>query len=283
MSANQNQKSRMKHHSTWALAVAGAALVAASQAGAQVAYSPGDLLLNFRNPSATTGNDLEVDVGPVGNLTTEELVPSSLVEGEFGTIGTGVGDVSLGFSAAAAHAAGTDGDLWLTRVDTTPGAQPSVVSGQQTYSSQNPVAIRIGNMGSGYQAGTLVAGYNNATTVPGGLTDSYQTQGQQSSASPGVIDYNGFENVNASKGGNIESVQDGSGNVYEALWEVPSTTTSGGATTGAADTYLGYLTFQPNGEVDFTTSAVPEPSALELLVGTGVGAMALRRKFKFRF
>ncbi len=241
----------MKLKKTRLLALAGAALLAAIPAWAQSTYTAGDLLLIFRNPATPTADDLEINVGSPASLSTGTLVPASLIQNEFGVLGTSAGDVAVGFSAAAADAPGTDGTLWLTRADTTPGSQPSVASAQQTYSSQNPVTQRIGNIGAGYNTGAPVSGSANAVTVSGGATDSYQTQGQQSVSAPGVINFNGYENVNPTKGGNIESVQDGSGNVYEALWKVPATTSSSGAATGATDTYLGYFTFKPSGEVDF--------------------------------
>ena len=265
----------MIKNKTWILALTGAALIAALQAHGQTpTYAADDLILNFRNPAATTGNDLEVNLGAVTDLASGEVASSTLVEGVFGTIGTGVGDVTVGLSATAADAAGTTGTLWLTRVDTTPGTAPTTVSGQQSFSPQNLTAQRIGNIGLGYNSGTVVTGFNNATTVAGGNTDSYQTQGQESVSQTGRIDFGLNQNINASKGGNIETVQNGSADVYEALWEVP--------VSGTADTYEGYFTFQPNGEVDFTSvSSVPEPSTYALLLSTGLGALAMRRKLRW--
>jgi hypothetical protein len=104
---------------------------------------------------------------------------------------------------------------------------------------------------------------------------SYQAQGEanSSTAGQGSITFGGNESIVARDGGAIETIQNGSGNIYESLWEVPASDTVGGA-----DTYLGYLTFQPNGEVDFTGSAVPEPSTYVLLLLTGVFGWVFRRQ-----
>src|SRR5579863_5414203 len=107
----------MTKQKTFMLALAGAALVTASQARAQ-SNAVDQVLLNFRNPNAITGNDLEVNLGSAQNLTTGVVAPAALVTGVFGTIGTGAGDVSVGLSASGAAAPATTGELWLTRQDT---------------------------------------------------------------------------------------------------------------------------------------------------------------------
>jgi hypothetical protein len=83
--------------------------------------------------------------------------------------------------------------------------------------------------------------------------------------------------VTDSNGGNIESLQSGSGDVYSALWAVPSTQAN------ASDTYEGYFTFKSDGEVDFTAaglSAVPEPSTYGLIAGLGLLGLAFRRQLR---
>jgi hypothetical protein len=280
LETNRNKKDIMTKQNTFMLAVAGAALVAASQARAQ-SYAAQDILLNFRNPNAITGNNLEVNLGPVQNLASGVVAPAALVTGVFGPIGTGAGDVSVGFSAAAATASGTTGELWLTRQDTAADAganQPPsdlyTAPGQSPFSTQNPIAVKIGDIGLGYNGGTPVAGYGNATTVVGATSgNSYQAQAEQNGGSgTATINY-ASESLSLSKGGNIESIQDGSANVYEALWDIP--------VTGTAPTYDGYFTFQTDGEVDFTSvTATPEPSSYVLLLTTGLGAWAMRRKIR---
>jgi hypothetical protein len=259
------------------IAVAGASILAAVQAQAQLDYSSGDLLLNFRNTANITGNDLEVNAGPISAIEafsgTEVLAPSSLVSGVFGsalTVGT------VGFSASGDDgSAPSDDVLFLSRQDTTPGTAPTTISAQASALTQGLVVTDIENIGAGGNAGTSVA--SGAATVTGATTgDSYQAQGEQNTATTGTINFGSHENVAvASKGGNIESIQNGSGAVYEALWEVPVSGTG-------SDTYLGYLTFDTDGEVDYTSavSAVPEPSTYGALASSGLLVLALRRQFR---
>lgn len=265
------------------LAVTGGLISAASLAHAQLNYAADDLVLNFRsvagiNTTAATGNDLEVNVGLISTFSafqgTETVAPASLVTGAFG--GAPSSSNPIGFSADAADATGTTGTLWLTRVDTTPGVVPTVVSAQQTFTAQNLVAARINNIGLGGDAGTSDG--LGAATVPSGTSgNSYQAQGEQSAAvgasGQATINFGGDVNVAASKGGPIEGIQNGSAPVYEALWAMP--------VSGTSDTYLGYFTFLSSGQVNFTSaSAVPEPSTYALLVVTGIFGWTFRRQIR---
>lgn len=264
------------------LAMTGAALVLASQAQAANptdTYAADDLLLNFRNPGNITGSDLEVNLGPVSSLTSGVVATSALVEGVYGTIASGN---TVGLSASAADASGTTGQLWMTRalssLDLATG--PTVANSgysspaQALFSTQNPIAVRIGNIGTGYDNGTVVSGFGNAATVPGATAgNSYQAQAEQSISATGTINF-GAESLAASKGGTIETIQNGSGNVYEALWDIP--------VTGTAPSYEGYFTFKTDGEVDFTgaPSAVPEPATYGMFAGIGLAALAMRRQIR---
>lgn len=252
------------------LAAAGAFLVAGSQALAQsFGYSDDDLLLNFRNAASITANDLEVNLGPISDIAafqgTEMVVPASLIQSVYGSPSV---SLPIGFSASAADASGTTGTIWLTRADITPSTEPATASGQQVFSAQNLVAARIANIGAGANAGTILA--QGQATVPGATSgSSYQAQAEQSSAEQyqSIVDFAGDENVVTSKGGNIESVQDGSGTVYEALWKVP--------VTGTPDTYLGYFTFKTSGEVDFTSASVVSVTPTLTIVINGPKSVSL--------
>ena len=113
----------------------------------------------------------------------------------------------------------------------------------------------------------------NAESYASGNANSYQSQAQDS-GNPSEIDYGGSQSVASHAGGVLESQVTGSADVYEALWEVPVKGTG-------SDTYEGYFTFQPDGEIDFTTVAsVPEPSTYVLLVVTGVAGLAFRRQIR---
>jgi hypothetical protein len=212
--------------------VAGTSFLAASQAHAQISYSAGDLLINFRDTAdinPVSGVDLEFDAGPVSTLAgysgpTETLVPASVVTGVFGAPSA---SVPVGLSASAdtgTLGAGGNTTLYMTRVDTTPGTAPTTESSQQAQSTQNTTAIDINGIGSfATSSGTSVA--TDASKVTAATTgSSYQALGEQNNTAAGqaAIDFGTSQNVNTSKGGDIESVNDGSANVYEALWEVPT-------------------------------------------------------------
>jgi hypothetical protein len=267
----------------------GAALVAASQVQAQVTpYSVGDLLLNFRDTSSTTPSDVTVDIGNystfLSGLTqgeTVDLVGSSGVISSSqltGIVGTPSSTAQIGFSAAGGFLAGGTGPsakytLFLTRVIGGPDASGSDLtpSGQQGNAAQKTfVTSEVGQIGTGYNNGTQI-GTANAASVASGAAGSYQLIGVDGS---GTLDYQNQSTV-PGNGGAIEAVQSGAGNVYSALWAVPSTLAS------QSDTYEGYFTFQTDGEVDFTAaSAVPEPSTYGLIAGLGLLALAFRRQLR---
>ena len=257
------------------LAVAGAAMVAASSTQAQVtSYSDGDILLMFRNTANITGNDLEVDLGPASGLSSDNgtvVVAASTVTSAFGAVPSST--LPIGYSAAGSVLS-TD-ELWLTRADTTPGTQPTHVAEQQNAAAQTPIANAISAIGQGAVAGTSgpVAG---SALVSGGSANSYQQQAQQNSGGQtGLINYGLNESLSSGAGGNIESINRGS-TVYEALWDIPASDSS-----NPTETYLGYFTFLPTGQVDFTSvTAVPEPATYGLLAATGLLAVALRRQFR---
>jgi hypothetical protein len=260
------------------IAVAGASLVAASQAHAQTfGYSADDLLLNFRNTAVTSDANYEINLGPISSFDssggTITVASASLVDSMYS--GAPSSSLPIGLSAAAADASGTTGTIWLTRAQTSTG-EPSVMSAQQVFSAQNLTAARIANIGTGANAGTILA--SGEASVPGATSgNSYQAQGEQAAATgaagQGTINFGGDQNIAASKGGNIESIQNGSGTVYEALWEVP--------VSGSAETYMGYFTFNPSGSVEFTSvTAVPEPSTYALFGATGLLALAFRGRLR---
>jgi hypothetical protein len=253
------------------VAVAGATLFAGSLARAQsFGYSADDLVVNFRNTASITASDLEVNLGPVSAIaalqSTKIVVPASLVQSVYG--GSPSASTPIGFSATAADASGTTGTIWLTRADPTPGTDPTnYYSAQQVFSAQNLVAARIANIGAGADAGTILA--QGQATVPGGTTgDSYQAQAEESSAqeAQSIINFAGDENIGPTKGSTIETIQNGGGAVYAALWEVP--------VAGTPDTYLGYFTFSASGEVDFTpASVVSQPPATLVIVPNGTNGV----------
>lgn len=271
------------------MALAGAALVVGSQAQAQQsAYANQDLLLNFRNINSQTPPNVEIDLGNVNtflasvapgttvNLDSGAASPSGLSAAQLlGAVGTPASGNPIGFSANAADS--TSDTLWLTRVITGPDATGTdlTASAKQSASTQSATAQAVALIGAGYNGGTQ-AGSGNAATVPAGNGASYYSQTVDGT---GTMDYKGAQSPAAGAGGALEGSQNGSGNVYEALWTVPPTVSR--SNPGVPDTYDGYFTFQPNGEVDFTAAgnAVPEPSTIGLMVaGLGFVANMARRQ-----
>jgi len=266
----------------------GAALVAASQVQAALSYSDGDLLLNFRDITSSTPPNLTVDEGNINTFlssvsagTTTELVSSTTLTGAL--TGAGAGD-QIGFSAGAGTTtaiSGAEADtLWLTRV--IPAGQLTgsglTASAKQLASTQGNTDTILYNIGQGMIGGTAVGGLTDAATVSGGNANSYASQ----AVNAGTMNYNTAQSTTAGAGGALEGVQTASSgaDVYEALWEVQPST-KGTGVGGPADTYEGYFTFQPDGEVDFTAaSSVPEPSTYGLIAGAALLALAFRRQIR---
>jgi hypothetical protein len=274
------------------LVTTGVILAAVSGAQAQNTYNNLDLLLDFRNFSSQSDPNITVDLGEVDTFVstvaglpggTAVLDTGSGFTATFSTgfsyagltslLGAPASGNSIGFSAAAADGTGS-GLLYLTRQDTTPGVAPTHPSGQLPLTSQANTAEAITLIGQETTTGTTLPGSgNNAVSYSSGDANSYQQQGQDP-ANPSTIDYGGSQLTTTGQGGKLELQQSGSANIYEALWEVPVSGTG-------SDTYEGYFTFQPDGEIDFTTpTAVPEPSTYALLAVTGVCAVLFRRQFR---
>ena len=274
------------------MTLAGVTLLAVPQAPAQsFNYVADDLVLNFRATSTTgfpAGNDLEVNMGPISTVaafTGTETVIAGGLSGLLQTVfPTALSGGTVGFSADAADAPGTTGTIWLTRAASapnTPGATPVQVD----YSTANPVNNKINNIGTGANAGTILSqGVAEVTAATSGNSFQSQAEAGATSANEAKINFGGNINILAANGGLIESIQTGSGPVYEALWEQPTDdgANPGGGTSLGPDVYLGYFTFKPNGEVDYTSalSAVPEPSTYVLLAATGLLAFAFRRQIR---
>jgi hypothetical protein len=282
------------------LAMAGAALFAASQAQAQTSlasYATGDLVLNFRDPiNATSVADVTVNLGSITSfaaLTGTTVLDNggsygfteSEIAGAFGSPTTEVGFSVVGVNAA--------NDTWMTRVQssaslTPPTAPPTITSAESTQIGGILTHITAGATPAGFggTTGTLLDPSGAISQVSSGQTYSYQSLAADSTAA-GAIDYNA--NINLSTGGNVENIANlpaaagGATTAYSALWEqTPGTTGRSGV--ASVDTYLGYFTFNGgNDELDFTSvnpSAVPEPTTYGLLAGAGLLAVALRRQFR---
>ncbi|HEV7924127.1 MAG TPA: PEP-CTERM sorting domain-containing protein [Verrucomicrobiae bacterium] len=262
------------------LAVAGAALVAGSQAQAQVAYNNEDLLLDFRNTAATSDADVTVDLGQVSTFASQaasstvqlnvgagaQFTQSELLSAFGGSL------ASVGFTAAAGD--NVSDTTWITRVVATPSLNaPTPVSAQPTLANAITTVNQIGQVGVGAALGTGVTAFGsaNGSIVASGNAESYQNEATPS-GEPANLNFRGL-NTAGGAGGPLENITTGANIVYSALWEVPHSGQS------LSDEYLGYFTFNgATGEIDFT--AVPEPSTYGVLAASGLLALALRRQYR---
>ncbi len=295
----------MNKKQTMMIALGGAALMAVSQAQAQLNYNDGDLLLNFRNSTiaegSTGGNDVEIDLGQVTTFVgTANTIGGQIVldsgsgyatsayttqfTGASLATAVGVSATSIGFSAAAENQNNslpiTDPNgttLFLTRaLPSAPTSSASVTpyaNAQQGTGFQTQTGNRIANIGGA--TGTALAGSPAGVgmSISDSASFSYHNQAGDAANST-LIDYGAYQN--ASSPSAIEATPS-TGNVYEALWQVPV-----GSGTGS-DVYEGFFTFQPDGEVDFNAgyaSAVPEPSTYGLIAGLALLGLAFRRQLR---
>jgi hypothetical protein len=295
----------MKKNQTIMLALAGAMFVVAPRTFAQITYNNEDLLLNFRSITTQSDPNVTVDLGNVNTFVstvaalpggtavldsgtgfTASLSTGFSYAGLTGAVGTPASGNVVGFSAEAADSTGS-GLLFLTRAQTTGTLTPPThVSFQQSLTAQANTATAIHGIGLEASANPSLSPVPTVTTLAGSSANavsykssdpqSYQTEGQASVGNPNSISFGGSQNIQTGAGGLIESTVNGSGNVYEALWEVPVTGTG-------SDVYEGFFTFQTDGEIDFTTAAVaavPEPSTYGILAGLGLLAVSVRRQFR---
>jgi hypothetical protein len=266
----------MNKKQTIMLSVAGAALAAVSQAQAQITYNTDDILLFFRDTLSSSQPDLEVDLGNASALASDNgtvIVSASTMTGVYGAAPSST--LPIGFTAAGADA--NSDEVWMTRTDSGPG-KPTTYTFPQQQSSGN-VSGAVANIvlaGQGAQSDATGNPTANSATLTDGDSESYHSLAEQNSGGQAqVINWGNNFSLTGANGGAIETKNTGS-TVYEALWDIPASDAGEGS-----PTYLGYFTFQADGEVDFSSvSAVPEPSTYGLLAGTGLLAVALRRQFR---
>jgi hypothetical protein len=262
------------------IAMAGASLFAISQAMAQdpspisvTGATNGDLLLCFRNVSDTGAADVVVDLGPVTTfLATASSIGTTIVldsgaspansaytplfsidelTSSAGLNGLPGSDSLIGFSALAVCA--SNNTVYQTRVDCTAPQQPSPSKG-------DTAATAISEIGLGASGGelgeltlvTALGGTDPIVAVPSANQFSYQSEGETSPSVYNEITLGGSQNINGINGP-LENITDGSTTNYSAFWKVP-------VRGNGSDTYLGYFTFQADGEIDFTpANAISTP------------------------
>jgi PEP-CTERM motif len=281
----------MNNNKSMMIGMAAATLLGASQVhaanGPTVAYSGGDVLIDFRDLT-TPGVDLTVDVGNINSFAAvvgeEEVVSPTALNNTLGAFGGGNDGDNIGFTAAAYDSSGT---LYLTRTTSGAGVQgtPSPQAANNAATGNLITSIGVGAQSSGIGKGVSTTGFlpidvngiSKTTAANAGSYDYFADNGGGST----VINFGGTQTLGTAP---IESTaNDGGGSLtaagsYASLWEIPA------LSTGLSDTYLGYFTFQSDGELDYTgvnaVVAVPEPSTYGLLAATGLLALALRRQFR---
>jgi hypothetical protein len=288
----------MTRKQTIVLAVAGVALLAVSRAQAGFTWSDGDLLVDYRDVTTTSDPDVTIDLGNVNTFvstitglsggtavldTVSGVTPTTGYTATYawsdvtGLLGTPASGNLIGFTAGTGTQ-DANNTLWLTRSISAPNADGTglTMSAQQGNAAQNTTYLALKTIGNTAGAsGTQLANSSaNAVSLASGTAGSYQLKGQ-ATGNPALINYAGSQNTAGGAGGPIEIKQNGTTTTYSALWEVPDSGTG-------SDTYLGYFTYKPTGELDFTaaTVATPEPSTYALFGLGGVLAFLFRRKLR---
>jgi hypothetical protein len=263
------------------LGIAGVAVLAASQAQAQITYTPGDLLLNFRNTATTADPDVTIDVG---NVSTFANTPGTTVVvgvgGQFAdsALASALGAsglASVGFSAAAEVANGSSDNTWETRLGTSSTAPVGSVANVNSVNDKtagNAIAL-IGNTAAN---GTQISGNLSSSGTDKGITIASATSGSyQSAAFNAGLNYNkGYTTSGASTA--VEGVlASASSQYYLGLWSTP---------VGGPNTEWGYFDFNfyGTGGVEYISavSAVPEPATYGMLAGLGLLGFAVRRQLR---
>jgi hypothetical protein len=305
----------MTKQQTMMIAMAGAALVAATQAQAQFQYNNEDLLLNVRDVSnPTTYSDLTIDLG---NVTTLTSLPGTTVLDTDAGAATGTWSTTAGYTPvfSAGDMEGNLGGGWKSTKTTgftvtganaggnannglgpntvflaTPtGTTQSAGTAFQQISAQGSLANVLGSIGTQAAAGTSASspgiddyylGNSPATDVLTSHEVSTYSSAtgsfqEEGQQSPSVP---GIINFGSLVGQAVETqISAGGATEYATLYDIPQT--------GQAETELGYFSFYGDGEITYTEqneipTAVPEPSTYGLLAGLGLLAVSLRRQFR---
>lgn len=276
-----------------ALAAASIALLAATQAQAQFAYTQGDLMLNFREVNGAAQGAFNVTLN-LGNAATFASANASSVlqinqfESSWLTGATASGNAGFGdlnnvrwSSTASLAAAGQGADnnhIWASRARTsnlsndgsTAGVAGSTAWLRRSESQQGPAGQRIHSVGVG--ANSIGADFG---------VDATRTDSSQASSYLGQAGTTGAYNVGGATvffGSNSTEANTGTltGSSFLDLYD--SAFGSGNST------YLGYFELQADGDLFFYgaqySSVIPEPTTYAMLSGLGLLALALRRNFR---
>lgn len=280
-----------------ALAVGASILTLGTAEAQNLGYAPGDLVLYFQNPGGSTGSDQTVMVSLGNSATVFRDASSSLLN--MANIGmllsTTFGADWYNQETLYMGVAANQGTSLTSSALVNGDPSRTIYMGQSRngvgeVGSANSVGYNISN----FVAATNINNQNNVLEVNGTTSaeafnttisqvenqNPFVVPGQQGTAYGvfnGGVQYQFGSGSFGSFGeaGSVEGVLD--------LYRIQAKNDiigqyGAGEPTGEGD-YLGSLSIDQNGNISYTTSAIPEPSTYALLALAGVaGVIALRRR-----
>jgi hypothetical protein len=282
--SNHNGGSRSRRSRTLAPIIGMAGLAAAllpAHAQSVFQYTSGDLILDLSKSGA---NDLEADLGNISTFISQapgttvalggDASGGAFTSAQLATV-FGSGSTALdGVTLTAFATSGSHSDF-LTDARSNPSVQNGTPGGYTLSQLSSISTDAKGIIGVGASSGIQIwsaqnnppsAGViNTATTVgiPSGDASSFTTKSPSLTGVTG----SGIENSTAA------GFTAGASPIVSDLFEY------GNSGSSPTVTYLGDFTFNPDGEVDFTSAtAAPEPSAFGLLASSGLVFLSLKKK-----
>lgn len=254
----------MKKLTATTLLVGGAILASQSAFGQAVAN---DLYFGFQNQAGGGSADYILNLGGASSIVGQSSVVDLSSDFSLSDFNAVLGSSSSMFGgvigAASSSVNGGTGDVFTTQLRSGGAGAASVagssVSQQLSRSSDNTTYSQLGTLFS-------------PAVGTGGLDTS---KSWESLVDPA----NNTGSFQSNTGLNPDSAVSPSSVLYEDLWETSSSTLSG----TKPFTYVGYFTLDLTGSnpsLTFTgaTVAVPEPTVLSLLGGTGLLLLTFRRQ-----
>ena len=258
----------------------GLGLGLAGSAFAQAAT--GDLILAFRDPSASTGLDAYVDIGQ------NTLYTTGGADATGSTVDTGINLLSGLTAGPNSVGTGTglnDGSIFGSGFLTSSGVYAAIVG---TTDTGNNLFLSANASGAGETPGVA----NSTAWTDRSSTAQSGVKGKVTGMLNGLTTAGSFNAVATTAGTSWtveESVAGGKafGNYLQTSYETTAPGASGSAidlyqlnatnSTGVLGTFVGTFTITSTGELDFT-AAIPEPSTYAAILGAAVLAVALIRR-----
>jgi hypothetical protein len=214
------------------------------QSGGGATYNNSDLILGF---TATTGNDIEFDLGPASSLVSGDSWNLSSILGSFNlaTVNWGV--------VGTTNISGTRLSC-LTYNDTLYGNNLPTLGGVGAWTNIKTANTAI------YNNAFTSAGVHNAATIAASSSASWNSE----TVNPTLG--NQYQNENANPNSTGEDTTD--------FWVQNEGTQT--------DSVLGTFSLASDGVVTFNVAAVPEPATYGLLAVAGLLIVALRRQFSVK-